>query len=78
MDDELKEIINKIDRMRQEHERDGYNTRGYILFALAWAMLGLYVVGLYLPGRWLFLILAIVFIAWGGVMRFRARKVKVE
>jgi len=77
MDDEVKEIINKVDRMRQEHERDKYNTYGYILFALAWAMLGLNFVSPYSSDA-LFLIFAIVFLALGWVMRFRARKVKIE
>lgn len=77
MSDEGKEIINKLREIRQEHERDKYNTHGYILFALAFSMLGLY---LSMPNHSgiVFLIFSIVFFVWGWIMRFRARKVSVE
>jgi hypothetical protein len=85
MEDELKEITYKIDRMQQEHERDRYNTHSYILFALAWSMLGLTIlsrltfVGLFSSdlSDVLFLVLAVAFFAWGCVFWFRARKVKI-
>jgi Flp pilus assembly protein TadB len=78
MEDELKEIINKIDRTRQEHERDRYSTYSYILFALALSTVGLSLVTFRHSDAIFFLIFAIVFFAWGLVMRFRARKVKIE
>jgi Ca2+/Na+ antiporter len=86
MDNEFKEIVKSIDRMRQEHERDSYKTRSYILFALAWAMLALSLVSRLtfasLVGSdltyVLFLVLAIVFIGWALGMLYRASKVKLE
>lgn len=73
MSDELKEITNRLDEMRQEHKRDRYNTYCHILFALALAMFGLSLVS---PERSdiLFGIFAIVFLVWAGAMWFRARK----
>jgi Flp pilus assembly protein TadB len=78
MNDELKEIINKLNELRREHERDKYNTYGYILFGWVLAMLGLSLSSPHLPDSVLFLIFATVFFVWGWVMRRRARRVKVE
>ena len=75
MGDEVKEIVNKLNEIRREHERDKYNTYGYILFALDFAMLGLSFSSPHLPDSVLFLIFATVFFVWGWVMRHRARRV---
>jgi hypothetical protein len=76
MSDEIKEIINKLNEIRQEHKRDRYNTYSYILFALALSTLGLSLSSFYHSDEILFLIFAVVFFAWGCVLRFRGRKVK--
>ena len=75
MGDEVKEIVDKLNEIRREHERDKYNTYGYILFALDFAMLGLSFSSTHLPDSVLFLIFATVFFVWGWVMRHRARRV---
>ena len=78
MSDEVeKEIMNKIYEIRQEHKRDMYNTRSYILWALALSTFGLSGSSFRHSDAIFFLIFAIVFLAWGGVLWFRARKVKV-
>ena len=75
MGDEVKEIVDKLNEIRREHERDKYNTYGYILFPWGFAMLGLGLGSPHLPDRILFLVFAAVFFVWGWAMRRRARGV---
>ena len=75
MSDKDEEIIYRLKIIRKEHERDKYTTYSYILFASGFALLGLSFISPHLPGRVLFLIVAIVLFAWTWVMRRRARSV---
>jgi len=74
MSDELKEITNKLDKMRQEYLRDKYDNLGYILWGFTLAMLGLTLSSPH-PAN---IVVTIVFFILGWVMWIRARMVKAK
>ena len=74
MNDEIKEISSKLDRMRQEYTRDKYENLSYILWGFTLAMVSLTVVNPH-PAN---IVATIVFFIMGWVMWFRARTAKAS
>ena len=74
MNDELKDISDKLDEMRQEHIRDKYENLGYILWGFTLAMVGLTIANPH-PAN---IAVSIIFFIMGWIMWFRARKVKTK
>ena len=74
MNGEIKEISDKLDRMRQENIRDKRENVSYILWGFTLAMVGLTIVCPY-PAN---IAVTIVFFIMGWIQWFRARRVKTE
>jgi len=74
MNDEIKEISGKLDKMRQEYTRDKYENLSYVLWAFTLAMVSLVVVNPH-PVN---ILATIVFFIMGWVMWFRATRVKAK
>ena len=71
MNDSIKEISDKLDRMRQEYRRDRYESTGYIFWGFTLAMVGLTVAFSH-PVN---VVAVILFFIMGWIMWFRARRV---
>jgi hypothetical protein len=74
MNDELKDISNKLDKMHQEYVRDKYESVGYILWGFTLAMVGLTVA----KPHWVNILATVVFFIMGWVMWCRSRTVKAK
>jgi Flp pilus assembly protein TadB len=74
MNDEIKEISDKLDRMRQEYLRDKYENLSYIFWGFTLAMVGLTLAFLH-PAN---IVAVILFFIMGWIMWFRARKAKTK
>jgi Flp pilus assembly protein TadB len=75
MSDDDREMIQRLNIISTEHERDKYNTYSYILFALDAAFIGLAFVSPDLGGSAVFFAFAVVLFIWGWLMRRRARRI---
>lgn len=73
-DDGLKEISNKLDKMRQEHVRDRYENLGYILWGFTLAMVSLTVVNYH----WVNILAVIVFFITGCGVFIYSRRVRAK
>ena len=74
MNDEIKEIANKLDRMRQESIRDKHVNRSYIFWAFTLAALGLTIAYPH-PAN---IGVTIAFFIMGWIMLLRASRVETK
>jgi hypothetical protein len=74
MNDEIKEISDKIDRMRQEFIRDKYESLGYILLGFTLAMVSLTVANPH-PAN---IAASSVFAFMGWILLVHSRRVKAK
>jgi hypothetical protein len=74
MSEEIKELSDKIDRMRQEFIRDKYQTLGYVLLGFTLAMISLTVVNPH-PAN---IAASIVFLVMGWIALVHSRRAKVK
>jgi len=74
MSEEIKELSDKIDRMRQEFIRDKYQNLGYILLGFTLAMISLTVANPH-PTN---IAASIVFLFMGWISLVHSRRVKAK
>jgi hypothetical protein len=74
MSEEIKELSDKIDRMRQEFIRDKYQTLGYVLLGFTLAMISLTVVNPH-PAN---IAASVIFLFMGWIALVHSRRAKVK
>jgi len=74
MSEEIKELSDKIDKMRQEFIRDKYQSLGYILLGFTLAMISLTVVNPH-PAN---IVASIIFLFMGWISLVRSIRVKAK